>query len=271
MFNKIIHKTKNLVLSSNDEPQWQVPNPRNSDIYLVSYPKSGNTWMRYLMAYAIWPELIDIDLVEMASYIPSFGLKQDTEKMLDPKSPCNQLKHRIIKEHTVYNENSKRHVERAICLVRDGRDAIVSYWYFCNQRDQTQIPLSDFIQVSAKPNHSYGAWKSHVMGWINADLEAKLIIRYEDLLQNPEIWLRSALEFAEIEVSDEVVKQAISRASFGAMKKLEQTKGFNLDQLKTVNFVRQGKQGTWEDIFTRNDLERFNKFHGGSIQELGYF
>jgi len=270
VLKKIIRKTKALVLGRKDELKWQVPNPRNSDIYLVSYPKSGNTWMRYLMAYAIWPELTDIDLVEMASYVPSFRLENDANKMLDAKSPCNQLKHRIIKEHTAYNSAAKKHIKRAIYLVRDGRDAIVSYWHFCNQRDQSSIPLSEFIELSAKPEHSNGAWKEHVIGWINADLDAKLIIRYEDLLQNPEKCLRSALDFSEIEVSDAVIKQAVSRASFDSMKKLEQTKGFNLEQLKTVDFVRQGTQGSWKGSFGQKDLEYFKQFHGGLIKELGY-
>lgn len=270
MINKIINKSNKLLFFSRGEQEWRVPNPQNSDIYLVSYPKSGNTWMRYLMAYAIWPNLNDIDLVEMASYIPSFGLNNDMEKMLDSNSPCNKLNHRIIKEHTRYNKKAKSHIDRAIYLVRDGRDAIVSYWHFCNQRDQTSVPLSEFIELSAKPEHSYGAWKTHVTGWINAELEEKLLIRYEDLLKNPEIWLKKALEFAGVDAPDEAINQAISRASFDSMKKLEQTKGFNLDQLKTVNFVRQGKQGTWRESFGENDLARFNKFHGGAIQELGY-
>lgn len=270
MFNKIIRKTRKLVFGIGDKPGWHVPNPRDSDVYLISYPKSGNTWMRYLMAYAIWPRLKDIDLVEMAAYIPSPQLEHDAAMMLAAESPCNSLEHRIIKEHSVHNETARKNVKRAIYLVRDGRDAIVSYWHFCNQRDQTTIPLSKFIEISSKPGYSYGAWKDHVAGWLDADLEAKLVIRYEDLLQEPELWLQSAMEFSNIEVSDSVISQAVDRASFASMKRLEQTKGFNLDQLKTVEFVRQGKQGSWQENFGPCDLEKFNRFHGGCINELGY-
>jgi len=270
VISKIINRTKRIILTPKSKAVWQVPNPRDSDIYLISYPKSGNTWMRYLMAYATWPELVDIDLVEMASYIPSFQLEHDTAMMIEPASPCNQLKHRIIKEHNAYDKLTQQNVKRAIYLVRDGRDAIVSYWHFCNQRDQTVIPLSNFIEISAKPEHSFGSWKDHVMGWTNAQLDAKLIIRYEDLLKNPGLWLRKSLEFAEIETSDSVIRQAVNRASFDSMKKLEQTKGFNLDQLKSVDFIRQGKEGSWKDTFGVNDLELFRRFHGGCISELGY-
>lgn len=270
MLKKVIRKARKLAFGADVKPGWHVPNPRNSDVYLISYPKSGNTWMRYLMTYAIWSELDDIDLVEMAAYIPSPQLEHDAAMMLADDSPCNSLEHRIIKEHSICNVAARKNVKKAIYLVRDGRDAIVSYWYFCNQRDQTTVPLSEFIENSSRPEHSYGAWKDHVTGWLEADLEARLVIRYEDLLQEPESWLKAAMEFSDIVVPDAVISRAVERASFGSMKKLEQTKGFNLDQLKTVEFVRQGKKGSWQENFGPGDLEKFNRFHGGCINELGY-
>ena len=54
------------------------------------------------------------------------------------------------------------------------------------------------------------------------------------------------------------------------MKKLEKTKGLNLEQLQNVEFVRKGKSGSWSDTFGLGDLERFNQFHGGGVPELGY-
>lgn len=222
------------------------------------------------MAYAIWPEIAEVDLVEMAAYIPSFGLKNDRDMMLNPKSPCNQLKHRIIKEHKPYNELARQYIKRAIYIARDGRDAMVSYWHFCNQRDGTAIPFSEFIELSAKPEHSYGSWKVHVSSWMNAPLEGKLVLRYEDLLVDTAVGLRRALEFSEIEVTEAAVASAVERASFNSMRKLENTRGFNLEMLKTVEFVREGKSGSWRDTFGPGDLERFGRFHGGCVPELGY-
>ena len=269
MLSRIIRKTKTLLFGHKPTLEWDVPNPRDSDIYLVSYPKSGNTWMRYLLTYAIWPELPDMNLIEMAAYIPSFGLPKDRQAMLDPNSPCNHLMHRIIKEHARYDVRAKHHVKRVIYIARDGRDAMVSYWHFCNQRDGTSIPFSQFIELSH--GHRWGPWREHVLGWFTAPLEAKLILRYEDMLSDTASCLRRALAFAKIEVSDSVIEMAVDRASFDSMRKLEKTKGLNPERLKNVEFVRQGKSGRWGDTFAPGDLERFNRFHGGSLKELGYF
>lgn len=277
VLSRVINKAKRLAFDKGSNapainaPVWSVPNPRASDIYLVSYPKSGNTWMRYLMTYAIWPELAEVDLVEMAAYMPSFALQHDSSMMLDPSAPCNKLKHRIIKEHTSYDGIAKQYVRNAIYIARDGRDAMVSYWHFCNQRDKTAIPFSAFIeQSSEQPRLSFGRWKDHVQSWTNAPLDSKLILRYEDMLADTTGCLRRALEFAEIDATDVVIAKAVERASFNSMRKLERTKGLNLDQLKNVEFVRKGKSGTWHDTFGPGDLEKFNKFHGGSVPQLGY-
>ncbi|MGE0470241.1 MAG: sulfotransferase domain-containing protein [Nitrospira sp.] len=276
LLNRVLGNAKRVVANRKRSllkfttPAWGVPNPKDSDVYLVSYPKSGNTWMRYLMAYAIWPDLAEIDLIEMGAYMPSVGLKNDSDMMRDPNSPCNRLKYRIIKEHKPYNQLARQYIKRAIYIARDGRDAMVSYWHFCNQRDGTAIPFSEFIELSAKPEHSYGEWRVHLMGWMNATLDAKLVLRYEDLIADTAGSLRQALEIVEVEVSEAALANAVERASFSSMRKLEKTKGFNLEMLKKVEFVREGKIGSWQDVFGPGDLERFCRFHGGCVSELGY-
>jgi hypothetical protein len=154
--------------------------------------------------------------------------------------------------------------------VRDGRDAIVSYWHFCNQRDNTNIPLKAFIELSARRGHSYGPWGKHVNGWLKARLNSFLLVRYEDMLQDPVACLKKALEFSGISVGSDTIDRAVERASFRSMKQIEQEKGFNLEQLQKVNFIRQGKTGIWKQVFDEKDLEIFNAAHGGPIPELGY-
>lgn len=266
--NSLVDRLKKIRFSSLKGVEPNIPNPKNSDIYLVSYPKSGNTWMRYLLAYAIWPHKEVLDLRDMASLIPSYGIQYDDEMMLRDDSPCNQLKHRVIKQHFSYNNPASKFAKKIIYICRDGRDAIVSYWHFCNQRDDTDIPLVDFIKDSAE--HGYGPWRRHVVGWLEAPVKEKLIIRYEDMLQDPELYLFNVLKFIDIYRDANQVTAAVEKASFGSMKSIEQTKGFALDQLKKVNFVRKGKAGEWQNEFTSNELEVFIKYHGRGISKLDY-
>ncbi len=245
------------------------PNPKESDVYLVSFPKSGNTWLRYLLAHSIWSDLYDLDLKDMARLIPSFALEHDYNVMLDPEAPCNKLPNRIIKHHFAFDREAKKVVKKAIYICRDGRDAIVSYWHFCNQRDGTNIPFSDFIRSSSDDRRHFGPWRKHVMGWLNAPVD-KVIVRYEDLLLDTGSEMRRILGFLGIDRSDDEIKSAIDKSSFESMKSIEKSKGLNLDQLKNVNFVRRGKVGGWASVFSDDDLNAFNEFHGGGVPELGY-
>ena len=66
------------------------------------------------------------------------------------------------------------------------------------------------------------------------------------------------------------IKDAVCRASCGALKKLEQEKGFNYEGVNNVEFVRKGKAGGWADHFSSEDRDLFDRYHGGPIPELGY-
>lgn len=268
MISSQILKLKNKYFPFMKILEANVPNPRKTDVYLVSYPKSGNTWMRYLLAYAIWPENNQLDLRDMASLIPSYGIPYDAEMMLKEDSPCNKLKNRIIKQHFPYNNQAKKFTNKVVYICRDGRDALVSYWYYCNQRDGTNIPLAEFIKKSSE--HGYGPWRNHVMSWLESPVKEKIIVRYEDMLDNPELSLRNVLEFLDLYNDTEQVSTAVKKASFGAMRSIEQNKSFGLDELKNVTFVRKGKSGEWENEFQDKDLESFCSYHGKGILTLGY-
>jgi len=245
-------------------PHDMPPNPRPTDVHLVSFPKSGNTWLRYLIAYAIWPCLERINLADMAAYVPSVNLPLDIMEMLDKEAPCNHLPHRIIKNHAPYS--SRLHARNIIYLVRDGRDAIVSYWHFCNERDGTDNTLSQFLANS----HQYGPWRDHMTNWMEAEVDRRLLIRYEDLIRDPQPTLESVLDFLGITHNTQDVRNAIDKSSFKKLREIEEDRGLGLDQLETVKFFRKGKIGSWEEEFGEGDLERFNKHHGGALPKYGY-
>jgi len=78
------------------------------------------------------------------------------------------------------------------------------------------------------------------------------------------------LKYLSIERTEDEINEAVRKASFSEMKKIESTKGLNLDIIKNVNFVRQGKAQSWREEFSEEDLELFNRYHGWLVSELGY-
>jgi len=223
------------------------------------------------MAQAVWPELDSPDLRDLAAYIPSYGLLEDIGFMKDPAAPCNSLSHRLIKHHTAYNSSAEKFMKMAIYLLRDGRDALVSYWHFCNQRDNTSVPFEEFLIASATRPGYYGPWQGHVDGWINSSTDSLLVIRYEDMLANPAVTLGNALKFAGLSIDQATIERAVEKSAFDTMRRIEKSKGLGLEGLKRVDFVRSGKSGGWKSVFSDRAVDIFKQYHAHSIEKFGYY
>ncbi len=234
-----------------------MPKLNGRDVMLISYPRSGNTWVRFLLANILKPEGVEIDFHNVHLYVPELKRNNDIIRTLEPP--------RVIKSHALY----KAEFPRVIYLVRDGRDVYASYYHYrLNQLD----PGTTFGEFLRREDHFPSRWKDHVESWINADLpeEDLLIVRYEDLLEDPRSELRKMVDFVGLRASDEKINRAIENARFDKMKEIDQTKGRKYNLTGTKNFVRKGKAGSWRDEFTEEDIRVFKELEGDTLILLGY-
>ncbi len=211
------------------------------DIFLVSYPKSGNTWLRFLIANAIkvhYRIKREVNFFNIQEIVP--GLKGNNN--ISDKSPfgISELP-RIIKSHSSYNP----HYHRTILLVRDPRDVMVSYYYYL--KNHHSIPdnytISDVIK-----NNNYGvdAWLDHTNSWCLNYKQGQAIqlFRYEDLIHNTKDELDRLMNLIGLVMKEEELEKAISMSSKEKMKEAElnHKKGATYSiQSQKINFVRQAK------------------------------
>ena len=126
---------------------------KNDDIWLVSYPRSGNTWLRIILTMYIWPEeQFSLPLIDrLIPDIYSTSLS-DIEKLKDL---------RIIKSHEPYKSEYKK----VIYLVRDSRDVFISYYlYLTRSRYQDRSPklLNHYLDHYLEGKLYGGNWSEHV-------------------------------------------------------------------------------------------------------------
>jgi len=107
----------------------------NTDVFLVSYPRSGNTWLRNIIAEIIYGES-GTKLGDVGKYIPDIG-KYNVDEM-DLKFP------RVIKSHDTYNETYRR----VIYIIRDPRDVILSYYKYHSQLKYSSTFENFVIEVN---------------------------------------------------------------------------------------------------------------------------
>ena len=116
-------------------------------MFLVSYPRSGNTWVRFLIANLLKPAGVEIDFHNVQEYVPEINRNNDIiESILSP---------RVIKSHALYDPA----FPKVIYLVRDGRDVYVSYYYYRLKQLEEGYTFSDFLR---QKDHYPSLWNDHV-------------------------------------------------------------------------------------------------------------
>lgn len=235
---------------------WLTPNSEidPADVLIVGFPKSGNTWFQTLATGVVW----QID----ARPLP-FSLIQDL--IPDWGRPY----YRRYKTPTYFKSHELPHpnYRRVVHLVRDGRDALVSYFHYQKalRRDYTwQQLIDDGVNL-------YGHWSHHAEAWLANPYDAELIrIRYEDLQTQPLVELRRFCTFAGIERSDEDLNWAIANASFDNMQRKEKDFPVRPDYPDDQNFIRRGVVGSHLDEMPAHILAQFEAQSRQVLVRLGY-
>lgn len=230
---------------------WNSRIPENyteQDVFLVSYPKSGNTYLRFLLGNAI-KLLFQIDR-EVNFFTLQDIIPWISEKSLLPTGPFGRIDlPRIIKSHYAYNP----HYKRTILLVRDPRDVMVSYYYYCKSQDGFNIPddwtISEFIRSE---EYRPKVWADHTKSWYfgfqHVDKNLQLF-RYEDFLSHPHESLNRLMKLLGFQMEKQALDKAICLSSKENMKKSElTTMPTRLVKEQNVSFVRKAKANFGEEL-----------------------
>jgi hypothetical protein len=234
-----------------------------ADALLVSYPKSGNTWIKFMIAHAL------------TGVAPNFDATQDTIGEIGRDTDVPTLLPgggRILKSHEACS-TGVRAPGRVVYVVRDGRDVAVSYYHHLLRRGPAPGEFSSFLpRFVAGEFDGYGPWADHVTSWLDWGGERDgglLTIRYEDILEDPFSGLQQTLEFLGVPVGADVVEAAVEANRFEQMRKRETESAFHERQGERF-FVRRGISGEWRETFSAADTALFDHACGAVLERLGY-
>ncbi len=270
---------------------------------LVSYPKSGNTWLRaFLSSVACAGGPVDINRLEIRNAadrnttasllgiaMADFSLKEEIHlRRRALEYAAQQVRQNLLfKVHDAmlpvltppvlpFPEQS---IGAVVYIVRDPRDVAVS---FANHLGRT---IDDTIRMMASPKYKLvpqphgrrvqmpqllSAWSSHVRSWLDRPGLNTHLMRYEDLHADPVGRFASLLRFLGLAVPDEVLTGAVRATSFSVLRAQELEHGFVERPRKSKEFFRRGVTEGWRDTLTREQADRIVADHGTVMRELGY-
>ena len=275
-------------------------------VWCASYPKSGNTWVKAIIASLLYSE-DGIFNFEMLKKIGQFAVKKQFKDYIEDYSNLKKIsehwikaqekinsdgKLRIFKTHSGNynffgsNFTNKENTVGVIYIVRDPRNMIASIanHYQHSIKESVDFLLDErkllFVTNSNNPNYEseknvvnlLGSWKDHYNSWkISSNI---IIIRYEDLIVDTKNQIIKLIEFlkkfGDFDINKKKIDNIIKTTSFDVLKRKEEKDGFIEAVSKKIKFFNLGPKNNWKNTIDEKLIYKIEKKFNKEMKELNY-
>ena len=271
------------------------------NIFLASYPKSGNTWLRAIITNAlIKKEKFRLDKLKK---IPLLSSKQNFKNfkniqysddgdinfdwMSENIINCQKYLNDSNKDINIYKTHSVRHLKFTnetvnmgfICIIRDPRDIVISLSHFAGgSLERTINEMLYSKKLMTKTNGAkelVSTWDLHIRSWLEYQNVSRLIIKYEDLIIKTEENILQIFDFLNKITSNTFfqnkidINKIIQETNINNLKKEEELFGFK-EASKYSNFFRSGKVEQWRDILSLDQIKLIEKELYPMMKQFNY-
>lgn len=270
--------------------------------WLVSYPKSGNTWFRMFLANYLANASKPLSLNEIQeSSISSSATDFEDLIGLDPfelypeetdlyrpdlyriQSEIEPGRIDYKKTHDAYtlNQNNEPLFPEdvslgAIYFVRNPMDVCVSYANHSSSKIEKTVRLIQNKQ-SKVAGHKSGqlrqillSWQDHYFSWCKQSQIPVLLIRYEDMKRTPMEAFGKMIRFLNLEYDEERLSRSIINSDFKLLQQMEKEKGFKERIQQCKSFFWKGAIGNYQDHLSEKQVEEIIQSNFEGMYQLGY-
>jgi len=273
-------------------------------VWLASYPKSGNTWVRLFLSNLLSSEK---DFSINNNNISQFPLRNHFKNLTDNVDDQAEFAKHCIRAQTIINQDNKikffkthnafwnwgggnytftdeKNTLGVIYIARDPRNIITSVLnYYHKESYNHALEFMMENKVLGGDNSEIGlptivgSWSNHYKSWKKFNKNF-LIIKYENLLKEPSNEFLKITDYIEnisnIKFDKNKITKVIKDCSFENMSKQEDSFGFNdntnRNKLLKKKFFNLGPNNKWEDYLEREILSKIEENFGNEMKELGY-
>ena len=277
-------------------------------IWLTSYPKSGNTWVRSMVAALMYTDdgIFNFELLKKIKQFPDkahfktftddFGnfneIKKHWINAQDLINLDNEIK--FLKTHHInckVNNDSftnKKNTLATIYIVRDPRNLVksISNHYSKTLEESKEFLFTPKLIGGYKKNGDLikdslkdllGTWNEHYKFWKNNNKDF-LLIKYEDLIKDTKFELIRIINFiknyTEVQTNEKKNENIIKTTNFKYLKNLEEKGYFNENAYETINkkikFFNLGPENNWKKSLNKKIIGEIETKFSAEMKELGY-
>ncbi len=230
-----------------------------SDAFVGSYPRSGSTWLRFMLLEILSGEASGFSKTN--EMLPDVG-KHSTGATVLPAGG------RLIKTHEAFRTEYKK----AIYLARDPHDVALSEFAYQKALgfagDDFNLYLHRFLRGEVNP---FGSWTNHATTWMNAADNGRseiLLVCFEELKRNSVQELSRIAEFLGVPVPASRICEAVENNSMDRMRQKEKADPQRASA--KGKFIRSGSAGGWRETFTEEQCQLVQQYAGNIMARLGY-
>jgi hypothetical protein len=274
-------------------------------VWIASYPKSGNTWLRVFFyhllriqgghpreeneinkldrastyearLYSIFEEFLGKPLAS-ASLAEVTSVRPQVHAVVADRSAAVAL----VKTHNVMGRlNNIPIINLAVSagtvyVVRDPRDVALSL------RSHLGTSLDGAIAVMGTRGYKnantaetafevWGSWSEHVFSWTREPHEAVMVVRYEDLIADPIKHFTTITRHLRQSATEEQIAEAVELSTFDKLRAEEERHDFRERSERAFRFFRQGRSGEWRDKLSEAQVDRIINDHHEQMRRFGY-
>jgi Sulfotransferase domain len=234
--------------------------PRPSDVFIVTYPRSGTTWMQMILYQLTTDGVMSFD--HISQKIPYFEVDFcEFGNFGQFQSP------RIFKTHLSSIWLPKRWPVRYIYAIREGKDVAVSFYNFRRSHFGFKKDFSTFFekQFIRAGFTEFGSWFQHAAGWLNRQDDPNILyLSYEEMKTDLRSCLYRISDFCGLEIDPARLPDILHRCSFEFMKQYEEKFDPANSTLARSTppgaFIRKGSAGGWADHFSAEQQAIFDRY-----------
>ncbi len=240
--------------------------PSINDIYLVSYPRSGSTWLRVMLAEIMFGRSGD-SLMELLFFMPEIGETKYIGEVI-------RTKPYIVKTHENFSIwPQKKNIKKVIYLIRDPRDVLISWYRFQSARFY-KFDFDQFMLDALTGRMYPGSWQNHVDSWTEESIRKHdldiCLIKYEDLINDNFNELQKIIHFIGIDRDNKKIQEAIDKSSKEIMKKKEQLGLWKGAQYEKMKFIGQATSGQWKESLSDVQVKFVVSYTERQMKRFGY-
>jgi hypothetical protein len=269
-------------------------------LWLASYPKSGNTWLRIFLRNLTAPRK-PADINGLGTHFP-YDVGASWYRNLDPRPPQAYSRREVlemrlkvqaqiadsdprltfVKTHSAlvvedgFEAINKEVTIGAIYVVRNPLDVAVSLSFHSGRALDAIIDGMNLSRATSEPNDDavsehVGSWSENIASWTQGASPSIHVVQYEDMVERPLKTFSSIAHFLGLAPPRSTLERALKLSSFRVLREQERCHGFvERPKNATAPFFRSGMPGDGQRLLSTPQIDRLQAAHHQQMERFGY-